>query len=478
MPLILPKTKPVSFLSWEGAWGAFLRRTDWWTILALIVLTAWGIAAIYSTNSLRTPAFFGQNFAPRQLVFVLIGWCAYLVVALVEPRIFERYAKWVYLAGILLLLPLAVCAVFNINIGSVIAARYGARRWIILPGFSIQPSEIAKITTLVLLARITAHGVRFADLVWVERKATLFFRTILPLFLWRGAHRPLLPVLPLLVRVFWVAALPFGLIFLQPDLGSALTYVPMVFALLLAASVPFRFFFLMAFLSLPGAAVLTADMTLYGQALKAQQEIQTAANAPYKDPAEAIRGTHRGILPIRNYHRERIMTLFAPELIDRRGIGKSWQPRQARMAVARGGISGQGFGKGTLVQLGWLPETAAHNDFLFSSISEESGFIGASALVALFTFLIVRTLRTAVAARNNFGARLAVGVAVTTAVHVFVNIGMNIGMMPVTGVSLPFLSYGGSFIISCFLLFGMVQSIHRDSRPIMAVPPASDLATT
>jgi rod shape determining protein RodA len=462
----------VSFLNWEGNWGAFCRRTDWWTPLLLLALSAWSLAAIYSTNSMKTPGFLAQAFAPRQLVFIAVGLCAYAAVSLVEPRLFERCAWWLYFAGILLLLPLAVCAVLNFNIGSLITAHYGARRWIALPGFSIQPSEIAKITTLVLLARVTARGVPDSHLLLPERKAVAFLGAVLPFFLWKGAHAPLLPFLPVIVRVFWLAALPFGLIFLQPDLGSALTYVPMVFALLLAASVPFRFFGLIAFFSLPGAAVLTADMTLYGRALKTQQEIQISANTPYKDPAEAIRGTYRGILPIRNYHRERIMTLFAPEVIDRHGIGKSWQPRQARMAVARGEFSGQGFGKGTLVRHGWLPETAAHNDFLFSSIAEESGFVGAAALIALFTGLVALALRAAARARDNFGARLAAGVAVITAVHVFVNIGMNIGIMPVTGVSLPFLSYGGSFILSCFLLFGMVQSVHRDSHPLTLASPA------
>ncbi|MDR2845085.1 MAG: rod shape-determining protein RodA [Puniceicoccales bacterium] len=454
----------MSFLNWEGELGAFFRRTDWLTPLILLGLTTWSVLAIYSTNSLKVPDFFAQEFARKQLLYVAVSWVAYWGIALLDVKVFERFAWWLYVGGIALLLPVAACAVLGVDIGSFIPNRFGARRWIVLSSFSIQPGEFAKISTLILLALMAGHGVSYDRLSWVERKLVNISRELLCLRFWRNMNAPLVSSLPLLVRAGWLVGLPFGLIFVQPDLGSALTYIPMAFALLLIANIPLRFFAFLAVLTLPFAAVLATDMVQYGRALQTYQ-MERPAEAAGTDPAEAIRKTHNGLLPIRNYHRERIMTLFAPQLIDPNGNGKNWQPTQARMAVARGELSGQGFQQGTLVRLGWLPETAAHNDFLFSCISEESGFIGGCSIIGLFGLLIALALRTAAGARDKFGTCLAIGVIVFAAVHVVVNVGMNIGLMPVTGVSLPFLSYGGSFILSCFLLFGMVQSVHRSSRP-------------
>jgi rod shape determining protein RodA len=455
---------PFSFLNWEGNIGAFIRRTDWLTPLILLGLTTWSILAIYSTNSLKTPAFFDQEFAKKQLIFVCIGWGAYWAFSFLEPKVLERFAWWIYTAGILLLVPIAVCALLNMNLGTLIAGRFGARRWIFLGGFSIQPSEFAKISTLILLAFTVGRGVVFAQLLPPERQIVRIFHALLQFRPWEKFCAPLLRHLPLIVRFSWIVALPFALIFVEPDLGSALLYFPMVLALLLIANVPLRFFAILALFSLSGAAVLTVDMTQYGKAL---QEVQAnpVAGVRTNDPAKAIRGTFNGLLPIKNYHRERIMTLVAPRVIDPDRVGTDLQPRQARMAVSRGEFSGRGFQEGTLVRLGWLPEMAAHNDFLFSCISEESGFVGSSSIIALFGLLVCLCLKTAARAADKFGACIAAGVAVITAAHVVVNVGMNIGIMPVTGISLPFFSYGGSFILSCFLLFGIAQSVHRSSQP-------------
>ncbi|MDR2513391.1 MAG: FtsW/RodA/SpoVE family cell cycle protein [Puniceicoccales bacterium] len=460
-----PNQKPFSFLSWEGDLSAFVRRTDWLPVFVIFGLTIWSVLAIYSTNSLNVPDFFAQEFPRKQLVFVGIGWVAYWAISVVEPALLERYAWWIYFFGIALLLPLAACALLHMDVRPFIEARFGARRWIFLPGFSVQPSELVKTTTLILVSCMVGRGIVLERLFKPERLVANVVLAILKLRVWRVFAAPLRPFVPLVIRMGWVVALPFGLIFLQPDLGSALIYIPMAFALLLIAGIPLRFFAILALAALPGTALLTVDMAAYGRALQQYQDFPPP-NAK-SDPAEGIRATYQGLLPIRNYHRERIMTLVAPRLIDPSGRGKEWQPRQARMAVARGGFSGQGFQNGTLVRLDWLPSAAAHNDFLFSCIAEESGFIGGCSIVGLLGLLVTLALRTAARARNKFGACIAVGVAVFAAVHVFVNIGMNIGLMPVTGVSLPFLSYGGSFILSCFLLFGMAQSVHRNSQPLV-----------
>ncbi|MDR2862886.1 MAG: FtsW/RodA/SpoVE family cell cycle protein [Puniceicoccales bacterium] len=460
----------MSFLNWEGNMESFSRRTDWVIPGIIFVLTVWSILAIFSTNSARVPDFFDQEFPKKQMFYIGAGWVAYWLVALTEPKVYARFAWWIYAFGILLLLPVALCALLNHDLGSFIVSRFGARRWLTLPFFSIQPAEFAKISTLILLAFAAGRGVAMEQLVWPERKCAGFLRFFFRLRLWRELCSPIIPFLPLLVRTGWIAALPFGLIYVQPDLGSALTYIPMAFVLLFIANVPLRFFAFIGVLMLPVVAVLTADMVQYGRALRTFQQ----EHPGYADPAEGIRQTYRGLLPIRNYHRERIMTLFAQQLIDPRRIGKSWQLRQALMAVAMGGLTGQGFQQGAQARLGWLPVTAAHNDFLFSCIAEESGFIGGFVIIGLFGLLTSLALRIAARARERFGVCLVIGAAVFIAEHVVINIGMNIGIMPVTGVSLPFLSYGGSFILSCFLLFGLVQSVHRDSRPLIVSGTTTD----
>ncbi|MDR2429331.1 MAG: rod shape-determining protein RodA [Puniceicoccales bacterium] len=473
MPLCEPQQKPFSALNWEGGIKAFARRTDWWTPLILCVLSVWSVLAIYSVNSLKTPEFFEQEFVCKQIVYIGIGWGAYWAVALVEPRVVERWAWVIYAAGILLLLPVAACALLKININPFIVERYGARRWIVFPMFSVQPSEFTKVSTLAVMALTVGRGVSAAHLSRVEKIILNLARHVLGWRPWARLGAPLVRSLPLLVRMAWLAALPFGLIFIQPDLGSALTYIPMVFALLVIANVPLRFFALLGVLTLPVAGALAVDMTQYAKALQTSR-MNLSETAAHKNPASAIRGSYKGLFPIRNHQRERIMTLFAPQLIDPDGGGTDWQPRQARMAVARGELLGQGFLNGSVVRHGWLPPTAAHNDFLFSCIAEEHGFVGGVSLIGLFALLIMLALRTAVRARDRFGASIAIGTAVLATVHVMVNIGMNIGIMPVTGVSLPFLSYGGSFILSCFLLFGMVQGVRRSSQPLQA--PARETA--
>ena len=166
---------------------------------------------------------------------------------------------------------------------------------------------------------------------------------------------------------------------------------------------------------------------------------------------------------LKNYQLERIMSFVAPEVIDPKGLGATWNVNQAVIAVGRGGFRGQGIGNGTQARFGYLPEAAAHNDFLFSGMAEEIGFTGGFLVIGAFVLLFWRVVRTAARAADRFGSLLAIGAAVVLGTHVVINIGMNINLMPVTGVPLPFLSYGGSFVLSCFLLLGLVQSVHRHS---------------
>ena len=135
------------------------------------------------------------------------------------------------------------------------------------------------------------------------------------------------------------------------------------------------------------------------------------------------------------------MSFVAPEAVDPRGIGASWNYRQSKQAVGTGGPFGKGYTQGDQAQLGYLPRSVAHNDFIFAVLAEEMGFVGAALVTGIFVVLTGNTLRIAGGARDRFGLLLATGVSVIFMVHIFVNIGMTIGMMPITGLPLPFVSY-------------------------------------
>lgn len=406
---------------------AYARVTDWTQVVAILALCVAGYFSIESAGDLRD-----SDFHQQQLLYMVLGWGAYWSLASVDYRELRRFARWIYLGGLALLVPIFACAVLGTDLGTVIRAVYGARRWINLGFFSIQPSEFAKVTTLILLAAFLArsHVGRLRDS-------------------WKA-----------LVGVAGIAFAPFFLIFMQPDLGSSLIFVPLAAALLHAANLSRRFFVAVGLALVVLLGVTAIDLSAYAD--RVQARIQS--HPEDRNPTASVRGQHDAeawFILLKDYQRERILAFVAPELVDPRGVGASWQVRQALIAVGRGGVTGQGYKEGMQARLGYLPEAAAHNDFVFSGFAEEQGLVGALALIAAYGLLLWRVLRTGLRAADRFGSYLAVGAAAILSAHVLVNVGMNLNLMPVTGVPLPFLSYGGSFILSCFLLLGLVQSVHR-----------------
>jgi len=414
---------------WWDKFANFSWRTDWTQVAVIALLSTLGVVAIDSAGSYRQ-----TTFARSQVVFIILGWLAYWVVSSFDYRLFRVHARRIYLAGLILLIPVSVCAVLKHDLGGFIRSIYGARRWMDFGAFSIQPSEFAKVSVLVFLAALLARNpIGSVRTTWLT-----------------------------VVKVLAAALVPFGLIFVQPDLGSALIYLPLSFALLFVAGLSSRFFMVAGLASLVFAAVIAVDLVSYAGKVTEYSR----ANPEDRDPAKAVRGKHEAtawFVLLKDYQRERLMSFVAPSVVDPKGLGATWNVRQAVIAVGRGGVSGQGIGNGTQARLGYLPEAAAHNDFLFSGIAEEIGFTGGLLVVAAFTLLFWRVVRTAVRAADRFGSLLALGAAAILGTHVVINIGMNIDLMPVAGVPLPFLSYGGSFVLSCFLLLGLVQSVHRHS---------------
>jgi len=175
-----------------------------------------------------------------------------------------------------------------------------------------------------------------------------------------------------------------------------------------------------------------------------------------------------GYSRLEDYQKARIVTFLHPE---QDPLNRGWNAIQSEIAVGSGGFSGKGFMEGTHCSLGYLPKAVAHSDFIFPVIAEETGFIGGISLIALFALLIFSILRTALLAADSFGRNLCVGIAILFLVHLFINIGMCVRIVPITGLPLPLVSYGGSFLITVLICLGIVQSVysHREQDNFLDV---------
>jgi len=388
-------------------------RFDWVNPLCILVLCAIGVLFIYSAQ-----ISYGGGHWKRQLFWAVIGLGAYFTISSINYKRFLENAHYIYIAGILGLL-------LATKFSPISYEDMGARRWVDLGFTRVQPTEGAKIGTLIMAASILA----------------------------RSEIGTVRDSLMTLVRLGVVFLIPMLLIFLQPDLGSSLVFPPMIFALLYVSRLSAKFF--MSAFALFAVAVTIVGIDIYGysQHLEKLREAETSR-------APAIE-SYQSLLPIQNYQRTRILTFVAPDVVDPSGTGASWNIRQAKISAATGGATGKGLFKGTQAQLGYLPQAVAHNDFIFSVIAEETGFLGSAFVVGLFCLMVANGIRIAGNAKDRFGMQLAIGVSVLFLFHFFVNIGMTIGITPITGLPLPFLSYGGSFILSCFILQGLVQSVYR-----------------
>ena len=386
-------------------------RTQWdlLTPLALAGLGLFGLAFIYSAQLSAQ----GEDWI-KQLIFLCLGAGVYLAVSLIDYRFWLSVAHWFYAAC---LLPLVL--VLFLNNGQNL--KWGAHRWIDLGYFSVQPSETAKIAVLLITASL----------------------------LIRSKIGTLTQSLGTLGKLALAVGAPMILILKQPDLKSAIVLPPMVFSMLYVSRLSARFFAgaLGVFALLLG--LVTWDIYNYKSYIESH-------NYPWKHAEQNVSGSW---LPFRDYQRNRIVGFVWPDKVGAKGAG--WNQSQSLISVGSGGLTGKGWTEGTQAQLGYLPRTVAHNDFIFSVIAEEKGFLGSLTVLGLFGLVLFNGIRIAGSARDRFGTLLAIGVTVLFAVHVFVNIAMTIGLVPITGIPLPFISYGGSFVLSCCLLQGLVQSVWR-----------------
>ncbi len=168
---------------------------------------------------------------------------------------------------------------------------------------------------------------------------------------------------------------------------------------------------------------------------------------------------------MKDYQRNRILAFVLPDVVDKSGMGVTWNQRQSLISVGSGGLLGKGITEGTQAKLGYLPSSVAYNDFIFSVVAEESGFLGGAFVITLMAIIVAfGCVRTAQVSRDKFGQYLCIGIATIFMTHSFINVGMTIGIMPITGLPLPMLSYGGTFVLTCCVLLGTVQSVYRHRR--------------
>ncbi|MBS4022936.1 MAG: rod shape-determining protein RodA [Dethiobacter sp.] len=355
----------------------------------LLLFTAGAIMMVslivISSATLVNPTGDPNYFVKRQAVRFAIGLVVMLVVVSIDYTQFYRFSSYLYVFNLGLLL-----AVFFVG-----REGGGAQRWIDLKVFDLQPSEFAKVIIIISLARHL-----------VSRE---------------GNFDSIFSIIPSFMHV----ALPMALIFLQPDLGTSLVFIAILYGMLFIAGARVRHLLLYAVVGIGvGFPILWSKLKLY------QKMRLTVFINPESDPL-----------------------VYGYQLI------------QSMIAIGSGGLRGKGLFEGTQSQLEFLP--AQHTDFIFSVLAEEMGFIGGVVLLLLFLLLIYRVIRTASLARDTFGALICIGVASMLTFQVLVNIGMTISIMPVTGLPLPFMSYGGSQVLANLIALGLVLNIGMRRHKLM-----------
>jgi rod shape determining protein RodA len=389
-------------------------RLDRLQLAALAGLMVLGAAFVYSATMANESAvalpWYNQTWV-HQVVWYALGLGAGAGLCLLDYHTLSRWSFVVYWATIICLV-----AVMIPHVGSM---RFGARRWIDFGPFQFQPSEFAKVAFILAAAHFLS---RPAD----ELRQPWNF--------WRG--------LGLLL-------LPFALILKEPDLGSALVLLPTGLVMMFVAGTPRRYL-----LKLVGGVGLLAALFLVDMLFLPPGWWQVSMQPYQRDRLLVYFG--------RDY------THFAPpeatpadlQRLRQQQLDDEYNVRQALISVGSGGLAGKGWRQGTQNALGYLPRAVAHNDFIFSVIAEEEGFVGSVIVLTLYAVVLFTGLRIAGQARDRLGKLVAVGAVTLLFSHVFINIGMNIRIMPVTGVPLPLLSYGGSSVLCSLIALGLMQNIY------------------
>lgn len=398
--------------------------------LALIALTLslFGIAVVYSAGQTDARVYSELMAYKRQLAWFGIAIAGAFVVSRASVRLLEWLTTPAYVFGILLLI---VTLIFGSGAGTAASVK----GWLTIGGIRLgQPAELAKVTVVLMLAKLLSSR--------REPPKTL-------LELWKPAVAVLVP---------WV------LVMAQPDLGTGMVFIGIFFAMLFWAGVSGSLLLLVAS---PAVSLLLASSTkLWG----AWFLILIAVVLWYKPyvvegvlliVANVVMGVAAPLLweQLNPYQQRRLLVFLDPSQ-DPKASG--YHVIQSQIAIGSGGVTGKGYLDGTQKAGAFLP--AQTTDFIFSVVGEELGFLGVSAALLLFLLLFLRVIRVAARANDSFASLVAFGLLGSWFVHVIVNIGMTLNLMPITGIPLPFFSYGGSFMLACWLAVGIIIRISSEGR--------------
>ncbi len=380
-----------------------LRELDWTLLLAVLALCAVGLVMVYSaTRADMGPASTRQLAPPsplaeKQALWMVIGFGAFLLTLMLD---YERIARWhipIY-AGTLVLLA-AVLVVGR--------APTGASSWFAIGGFHLQPSELSKIAIVLSLAAFLSRRIDSIGRLRVVLESLL------------------------------IVTIPVLLVLVQPDFGTALVVIAIWFgALYLAGARSWHL-----------AAVLATGVAAFALMWNLDRLPLRYAPRPIAKLAAKV--------GLKDYQKRRLTIFLNPQADP---LGAGYHIIQSKVAVGSGGILGRGLFHGTQSRLRFIPER--HTDFIFSVIGEELGLVGCAVVLMLFLFVFWRGLRIAIRAREPLGSLVAAGAISMLIFHAIVNIGMSVNIMPITGLPLPFVSYGGSNLLVSFIAFGLLQNVH------------------
>jgi rod shape determining protein RodA len=373
-----------------SAWelGAFLRHLDYLLLLATGALVAYGLWVLEAVTRNDLPGD-PSYYVFHQVIYAAVGGLLLAVATVVNPDVYRRARLPLYALALVLML-----AVF-----AFAEEIRGSKRWIEIGFFNFQPSELAKIVLIVVLAGFVAdRRLRVAE--------------------WRTTLGVVGIALPLLL-----------LVFKEPDFGTSLIFAGCVAAVLFFGGAPWRH---LAVLAVAAGLVATTLLWLLPSA---------------------------GLDVLEPYQRDRLIGFVHPDVDP---SGTTYNITQSITAVGSGGLDGRGVANATQTKFKYLPEHST--DFVFSSLAEQRGFFGAAILLVLYALVIWRGIKIVSVARDLFSAVVAGTISFALVIQLFINVGMTIGIAPVTGIPLPFISYGGSSLITTLIMIGILEAVHVRGR--------------
>jgi len=404
-----------------------VRQLDKALVASVALLALYGLAALYSAGQTDVPTFVATIWQ-RQLIW--LGLCLIVAVLIfrTSPRMLEWATPFAYAIALLLLL-------LTLFIGTGAGTAASSKSWISIGGRHFgQPAELAKVATILMLAR------------------------------WLATLREPPSMLRDLIIPGIIAGVPCLLVLKQPDLGSAIVFMAILFLVLFWAGTKPS---LLVLAASPVIGLVLAFSTVAWGVWIAVLAALLLWWRPYLWEGLAIMGLNvlGGVLalPFWNrlapYQQNRLLAFLNPD-VDPRAAG--WHVIQSKVAVGSGGLLGKGFTDGTQKRLAFLP--AQHTDFIFSVVGEELGFIGVLVALCLFAWMLFSLLRVARRATDPFSSLCVFGIAGLLFTHIVENVGMTINLMPITGIPLPFFSYGGSFLLACSVGVGIALRVAWESR--------------